>query len=385
MTDSPIPSMTSRERMLTAMRNRQPDMVPVAPDISNMVPCRLTGKPFWDLYLHNDPPLWKAYIEAVRFFQMDGWFTCGGLELKRRNQQFEVTGEPVSQSDERIVMRHTWQTPAGELWNETTFYIDNPPTMSRKWIKDFKQDMPKLRYFFPEIVGYDDRVLQEMRRELGEAGALGYHLAPPGMQDLIHWFDDSLMGASVAYYEQRDLLDELVAMQTACSLREAEMALDARPDFILLSCSGLWTLNTPEAFHRYNLPLIQTVSKWGRQADVIVMLHSCGRERELVEICANETELFCINPLEIPPMGDCDLAEIKQKYGHKLALMGNLHTTEVMLRGTPDTVRRAAMEAIDDAKAGGGFILSTGDQCGRDTPLENIHAMVRTAREYGRY
>ena len=35
--------------------------------------------------------------------------------------------------------------------------------------------------------------------------------------------------------------------------------------------------------------------------------------------------------------------------------------------------------------AGGGSILSTGDQCGRDTPDENILAMVDVAGDYGRY
>jgi len=57
----------------------------------------------------------------------------------------------------------------------------------------------------------------------------------------------------------------------------------------------------------------------------------------------------------------------------------------VMLRGTPKQVEEASRRAIDDAAAGGGFILSTGDQCGRDTPDENILAMIQTARTYGRY
>ena len=35
--------------------------------------------------------------------------------------------------------------------------------------------------------------------------------------------------------------------------------------------------------------------------------------------------------------------------------------------------------------AGGGFILSTGDQCGRDTPDANILKLVEVARTYGRY
>jgi len=84
-------------------------------------------------------------------------------------------------------------------------------------------------------------------------------------------------------------------------------------------------------------------------------------------------------------MGDCDLAEVKRRFGSKLSLMGNLHTTDVMLRGSVETVREAARKAIADAGEGGGFILSTGDQCGRDTPFENIFAMIETAQEYGKY
>ncbi|MDK2903726.1 MAG: hypothetical protein PWQ93_1645 [Clostridiales bacterium] len=60
-------------------------------------------------------------------------------------------------------------------------------------------------------------------------------------------------------------------------------------------------------------------------------------------------------------------------------------TTEVMLMGTVEDVEKAAKQAIDDAAKGGGFILSTGDQCGRDTPEENIFKMIEVARTYGRY
>ena len=56
--------MNSRERLLTVLRGAIPDCVPVMPDTSNMIPARLTGKPFWDLYLYNDPPIWEAYSPA---------------------------------------------------------------------------------------------------------------------------------------------------------------------------------------------------------------------------------------------------------------------------------------------------------------------------------
>lgn len=122
-----------------------------------------------------------------------------------------------------------------------------------------------------------------------------------------------------------------------------------------------------------------------KEAGIPTMLHSCGKEKILVKWCAEESDLNCINPLEMPPMGDCDLAEIKRLYGDKIALMGNIHTTEVMLMGTVQDVERAACQAIDAAAQGGGFILSTGDQCGRDTPDANIFKLVETAKVYGRY
>jgi len=83
-------------------------------------------------------------------------------------------------------------------------------------------------------------------------------------------------------------------------------------------------------------------------------------------------------------MGDCVLSEIKRLYGDKIVLKGNLHTTQEMLGSAQDVVH-ASNKTIDNVAEGGRFILSTGDQCGRDTPDENIHAMVEAARAYGCY
>ena len=64
--------MNSRERLLALLKGEITDCVPVCPDISNMVPARLTGKPFWDIYIYQDPPLWKAHIDAIKYFDIDG-------------------------------------------------------------------------------------------------------------------------------------------------------------------------------------------------------------------------------------------------------------------------------------------------------------------------
>jgi uroporphyrinogen decarboxylase len=105
----------------------------------------------------------------------------------------------------------------------------------------------------------------------------------------------------------------------------------------------------------------------------------------LVDLLCEETDVNSINPLEIAPMGDVDLAEVKAARGRQISLMGNLHTTNVMLNGAPELVRTKAIEAMRAAGPGGGFILSTGDQCGPGTPEENLFALVEAAREFGTY
>lgn len=182
------------------------------------------------------------------------------------------------------------------------------------------------------------------------------------------------------FYDRREAMLDLVGR------RMAKIAqLETKPDFLLCGASGSLVFQTPKTFRELALPVLKRVTELAYDLGIPTHVHSCGPEKALVKMAAEETHLTVIDPLEVPPMGDCDLAELKRLYGHRIVLKGNLHTTSVMLRGTVDDVVRASRQAIDDAAAGGGFILSTGDQCGRDTPDENIRAMVQTARTYGRY
>jgi uroporphyrinogen-III decarboxylase len=161
--------------------------------------------------------------------------------------------------------------------------------------------------------------------------------------------------------------------------------MEPRPDFLLCGGSGTLVWQSPRIFRELALPVLQRVTEMAADIGIPTHVHACGPEAALVQMAAEETKLTVIDPLEIPPMGDCALAELKERFGSKLVLKGNLHTTDVMLRGSVDDVVAASKKAIDDAAAGGGFVLSTGDQCGRDTPDANIRAMLETARTYGRY
>jgi len=367
------------------MTGGRPDRVPCTPDFSNMIPCRLTGKPFWDIYLHGNPPLWKAYIDAARYFGIDAWFFDGALDFQYPDTA-GYRNTIISQDHERIVQQTIISTPSGQMECETTFYRADPPTPTRKMVKDLKNDFPKLRHLLAPPTNFATDTARRQKQIVGDDQAFGSCVGYPGFQAWCSYVEGGVAPLAYAEADCPEILEEWRELHERQVLKQTEMIIDSGLfDYLLLGASGSITLASPALFDKYALPTIRKVTAMCRQAGLPTMLHSCGKEEYLVRRCVEETDLDCVNPLEIPPMGDCILADIKQRYGHKIALMGNLHTTDVMLNGTPDDVERAARQCIDDAAAGGGFILSTGDQCGRDTPDENIFKLVEVCETYGRY
>ena len=373
--------MTGKERMMAAIANGKADHTPVAPDMSNMIPAKLTGNKFYDLYMYNNPPLWKAYIDAVKHFGTDAWFIYGGPDFEF-DSQITASTDIISQDTDHIKTRTTYNTPKGSLFCENIFPSDQPPTVVRGVIKDLKEDLEAFKYLIPHVKNYNFNTYRQMYSELGDLGVCGIGSGYPGYHMYTDYFDDKLEGVVYAHADYPEIFEELNDFIYTRFMEQFKVSLLAKPDFILLGGSGSITLASVELFKKFALPFIKEATKLAKEAGVLTMLHSCGKERALVELVANETDLNCVNPLEIPPMGDCDLAEIKKSFGDKISLMGNIHTTEVMLYGSVDDVKRACEKAIDDAGYNGGFILSTGDQCGRDTPEENIKAMVEVAKNY---
>ena len=376
--------MTGKERFLTAMTGGRPDCVPCVPDISNMIPCRRTGKLFWDIYLHQDPPLWRAYLEAARYFGIDAWFWYAGLPAEGSGE-VESSSEIVSRTAERLVQRTTIRTPKGELWTETTYYQADPPTNTRKLIKNPVEDIPKLEYLLAPPVRWGRGEWDAQREAVGDRGVFGPSVGVPGLHMLNEFFDGGLAAATYAMVDYPALVEQVVDWHREQCRAYLERYIAEKPDFVLLGASGLLTLQSWVTFERWSLPAVVEFTHKLQAAGIPSMLHSCGKERRLVEAFVEHTDLDCVNPLEIAPMGDCDLREVKAAVGDKIALMGNLHTTRVMLRGTPDEVEAAALDALDAAKAGGGFIMSTGDQCGRDTPEENLFRLVEVTGREGKY
>jgi hypothetical protein len=78
-----------------------------------------------------------------------------------------------------------------------------------------------------------------------------------------------------------------------------------------------------------------------------------------------------------------DMARAKETIGTVACIQGNVPLS-LMYAGTPEEMTAYCRNLIDTAGKGGGFILDSGAVAdgGKD---ENLRAMIRTAKEYGRY
>ena len=82
-----------------------------------MIPCRLTGKPFWDVYLYRDPPLWQAYISCCKQFGFDGWLPdCFNQALFPPVQNPDM--KIVSRTEECIITRLRTQAKGRVWWSD---------------------------------------------------------------------------------------------------------------------------------------------------------------------------------------------------------------------------------------------------------------------------
>lgn len=78
-------------------------------------------------------------------------------------------------------------------------------------------------------------------------------------------------------------------------------------------------------------------------------------------------------------------AEIKRRYGDRLAFFGTIGTQTTLPFGTPDDVRREVRRRIETVGRGGGLVLAPSHLVEPDVPWENILAFFEAAAEYGRY
>jgi len=175
----------------------------------------------------------------------------------------------------------------------------------------------------------------------------------------------------------------------AAELRGAEYVASAIPPFVAAGVDGValgadYGFNSgpfvsPATFAQVYAPALR------RQCEIVhgvgwqVLFHSCGNNRLILDqmVDAGIDAYQAIQPIE-------KIEEIKQLFGDRLTLWGGV-STDTLVRGTPEEVRRQTLFVLKHCAPGGGLILSSSHSVPAKTPLANYRAMVETIHERGHY
>ncbi|HSP33242.1 MAG TPA: uroporphyrinogen decarboxylase family protein [Thermoanaerobaculia bacterium] len=111
----------------------------------------------------------------------------------------------------------------------------------------------------------------------------------------------------------------------------------------------------------------------------IVYTHTCGAIGDRLDLM-ERSGTRGIDTLDPPPLGTVDLAEARRRLSANVFIKGNIDPVNTVLRGTPESCYRDALERI--AIAGPrGYIVSTACSVPPRAPAENVMAIARAAKE----
>jgi len=134
-------------------------------------------------------------------------------------------------------------------------------------------------------------------------------------------------------------------------------------------------------FREFELPNIRSMIRLAEKYDVPVLKHTDGNIYPILDDMI-EAGIRGIHPIE---PGAMDLRDVKERYGSKICILGNVDCRRVLPFGNEEEVRRDVRRCIDAAAYGGGYILASSNSLHANCKVENIYTMVDETRKYGRY
>jgi len=141
-------------------------------------------------------------------------------------------------------------------------------------------------------------------------------------------------------------------------------------------------LMSPKHFEEFFLPGMLEVVQTAKELGAYVIKHTDGNINEILEMMVS-TGIDGIHPLD--PEAGMNIKEVKEKYGDRVCVIGNIDTGKILSDSTPDVVEEVVKNTIMDVAPGGGYIIASANSIHVRVKPENYLAMLKAARKYGNY
>jgi len=372
--------MTSRERLLTALRRGRPDRIPVTvyehssfnDDWPNHEP---SYAPLLDLERRCGDSFVRAPVEDCPIF-------LGDPNVASGSQQRHADGTLLNVTE--------IDTPRGRL---RTVSRRDPELMTNWQVEPLvksDEDIERVLSMPDPPAEVDARRIRDLETRVGEAGILCFSVGDAlghvvGLFD----FEDFVTRCYTDDGPIRALLDKAQALVLRAIEKIGARVKDSAFRLWGPEYCGAPLMNPHVYFPRYVVEQDKAATRAIRATGNISVIHCHGKLRDLLDMIG-EIGADALEPIETLPMATADvtLAEVKQRLGGKMCLMGAVqsHTLET---GTPQEVREQVRAAIAAGADGGGFILlptaapfmiPLDAKC-----LANLEAMYLAAHEFGGY
>ncbi len=191
-------------------------------------------------------------------------------------------------------------------------------------------------------------------------------------------FIDFVENKSFANY----LLDYITEMRKFMIRRFAEAGVDhiSMGDDIGTQRGMLMSPKTWREWFKERIRSIISVAK-KVNPEVMISYHSDGNLEDVIPELI-EIGIEVLNPVQPEAM---DSAELKEKYGDRLAFWGTVGGQTTMPFGTPEEVKKEVKKRIETVGKGGGLLVAPGHMLEPEVPWENILAFFEAVEEYGHY
>jgi uroporphyrinogen decarboxylase len=359
--------MKGKERIITALSVQQPDRVPLYIHGINEAPIIGIGK-----HITDDLPESKQFHEmndSEKMKLLDTLFLIHEVFGVDGFTSFEIGHETeISEKDVRddwsVIYRrdpHGLPVPIGH------------PLMDSNNLNRFQVPEPNRAHL----------LLLDLARDRFKGDIALFWLMRGAF--VRSWRLTGMENYMLNLYQNPEFIHRLASLVTEYNLKQLDMLASAGLDVLVVEDDIAATNNlliSPRHFmefvNPYNRKLVDRAHKLGLK----VVRHSDGNLWSIMDLLI-ESGYDGLNPLE--PQAGMDLKKVKEAYGGKICLLGNIDCKDLLPAGTPDQVEIAVKQAIEVAASGGGYILCDSNSLHPGVNPENCMAMFEATKKYGRY
>ena len=341
--------MTPRQRLLATLRGEPTDRVPVSLyEIDGFTNAACPDHPSYE-------PIRRAARE-----RLDNMVFCGGGIPG-------PMGFLMSAGGEDLVARESYQegtstvtvtrvrTPRGPLQTTTRRDPATYTTWTTEYLLKGAEDVDRLLSLPYQPAPVDISRVHAIQNTVAEAGVPLVDIGDPiGAAGYLMEFQALLELVAFDRRRVRALLDW--ALERMLNVTASLLEQGAGPLFRMCGAEfATPPYMRPEDFAEFvvafDRPIIELIHQHGQ----MLRLHCHGRLSQVLDLIADLAP-DALDPVEAPPGGDIELAEVKRRIGDRICLMGNIQESMFEL-ATEQELRDVVRRALDAGAPGGRFVL----------------------------